>query len=65
MDYRSFYLHFENGVSIYGAPVLQEIKSDMLAIFMVSEEISLEQWERRPYRVKILQSFLRLFIPLL
>jgi cardiolipin synthase len=65
MDYRSFYLHFENGVSIYGAPVLQDIKKDMLATFAVSEEISYEQWKARPYHIKILQSFLRLFIPLL
>lgn len=65
MDYRSFYLHFENGVSIYGAPVLQDIKNDMLDTFAVSEEISYEQWKARPYRIIILQSFLRLFIPLL
>ncbi len=65
MDYRSFYLHFENGVWICGAPVLEKIKEDIVATFEVSEEIDLQEWENRPWWVKILQAFLRLFAPLL
>ncbi|MDD2553026.1 MAG: cardiolipin synthase [Desulfotomaculaceae bacterium] len=64
MDYRSFFLHFENGVWICGAPVLQEIKTDLLALFAVSEEIGLEKWIRRPQYKKIAQDILRLFAPL-
>lgn len=65
MDYRSFHLHFENGVWICGAPVLADIKSDMEATFMVSEEISYGEWKKIPLPIKILQNFLRLFMPLL
>lgn len=64
MDYRSFFLHFENGVWICGAPVLQDIKADMLALFAVSEEIDLEEWKRRPQYKKIVQDILRIFAPL-
>ena len=64
MDYRSFYLHFENGIWICGAPVLQDIKKDMLDTFEVSEEITLETWKARSWSVKLLQAVLRLFAPL-
>jgi cardiolipin synthase len=61
MDYRSFYLHFENGVWICGSPVLQDIKNDLQQTFDVCEEISLDEWRRRPWHIKCVQSFLRLF----
>jgi cardiolipin synthase len=64
MDYRSFNLHFENGVWICGAPVLKEIKEDIIATFRVSEEIVLGEWKRRPWQEKFLQALLRLFAPL-
>lgn len=64
MDYRSFFLHFENGVWICGAPVLQDIKKDMMDIFAVSEEIQLEEWKNRPPYKKIAQDILRIFAPL-
>lgn len=61
MDYRSFYLHFENGVWICGAPVLKDIKRDILETIGQCEEISLDDWMRRPRRVKAMQTVLRLF----
>lgn len=64
MDYRSFYLHFENGIWICGSPVLMDIKKDILETFEVSEEITLEQWNARPWGVQLLQAVLRLFAPL-
>ncbi|HEY8392532.1 MAG TPA: cardiolipin synthase [Capillibacterium sp.] len=64
MDYRSFNLQFENGVWICGAPVLQEIKRDLLATMAVSEEIDYNVWQRRPWTVKILENVLRIFAPL-
>ncbi len=65
MDYRSFFLHFENGVWICGAPVLQEIRHDIESLFPISEEITLEQWKNRPVHSKIIQFVLKLLIPLL
>jgi len=64
MDYRSFFLDFENGVWICGAPVLQNMKNDLLDIFAVSEEIDLESWRNRPKLTKLTQSVLRIFAPL-
>lgn len=61
MDYRSFYLHYENGVWICGAPVIKEIKQDILAVIGVSEEIKLSDWKNRSWYVKLTQAFLRLF----
>jgi cardiolipin synthase len=63
MDYRSFNLQFENGVWICGAPVLAEIKRDLLDTFAVSEEVSLDILDRIPWSEKLTQSFLRLFAP--
>lgn len=64
MDYRSFFLNFENGVWICGAPVLQDVKKDMMDIFAVSEEIQLEEWLSRPHYIKTAQDILRIFAPL-
>ena len=61
MDYRSFYLHYENGVYICGAPVLQEIKTDFLETFEKCREINQDEWEKRPLHIKLLQGFFRIF----
>jgi len=61
MDYRSFYLHYENGVYICGAPVLDAIKEDFHETFTKSREIDLELWEKRPFYIKVLQGFFRIF----
>ena len=65
MDYRSFNLHFENGVWICGAPVLKDIKQDLLNTFNICEEISLSAWEKRPLATKVLESILCAFAVLL
>jgi len=65
MDYRSFHLHYENGVWICGTPVLQEIKKDICDTFEVCEEINLDEWLRRPWYVKFIQTILRVFAVLL
>lgn len=65
MDYRSFFLHFENGVWICGDPVLNEIREDIESLFPICEEICLEEWRNRPFHTKLMQAFLRLLIPLL
>lgn len=64
MDFRSFYLHFENGVLIFGAPVLADIKADVLATYAMCEEYTVEMLNRQPWRERLLQTMLRLFAPL-
>ena len=65
MDYRSFYLHFENGVWICGSPVIQDIKEDILRTMAQCEEIKLEKWNERPWYKKVGELFFRIFAPLL
>ena len=61
MDFRSYYLHYENGVWICDAPVIEDIKRDMMETFAICEEIELEAWQRRPWHEKCLQTVMRLF----
>lgn len=65
MDYRSFYFHFENAVWICGDPAVLEIKKDFLETIAKSEEILLEQWEGRPWYLRAVQGFFRIFAVML
>ncbi len=64
MDYRSFYLHFENGAWICDSPAVEAIKKDIIATFAVSQQHTLEMVNQTPWWDKMLQTFLRLFAPL-
>ncbi len=64
MDYRSFYLHFENAVWICGSAVLPKVKQDFQEVFAVSQEINFVEWKHRPYRLRAAQNVLRVFAPL-
>ena len=61
MDFRSFYLHYENGVWICQAPVIKDIKKDLEETLAVCNEIELEAWLGRPWHEKCVQSLMRLF----
>jgi len=61
MDFRSYYLHYENGVWICDAPVIGDIKKDMMETFALCDEIELEAWLCRPWHEKCLQTVMRLF----
>ncbi len=61
LDYRSFYLHYENGVWVYDKPTVDAIEADFNETFEVSREISYEEWKKRPLRRKIAQHFLKIF----
>jgi len=61
MDFRSYYLHYENGVWICDAPVIEDIKKDMTETFALCEEIELDAWLQRPWHEKCLQTVMRLF----
>lgn len=65
MDFRSFHLHFESGVWICDAPVLQAMRRDFDQTLAECREISMAQWNGRSLGLRILQTFLRLFSPLL
>jgi cardiolipin synthase len=65
MDYRSFYLHFENAVLFYGSSVVESVSSDIVKIMDVSRRITPELLATRLWYKKIFGTLLRLGAPLL
>jgi len=64
-DYRSLYLHFECGVTIYNSRKIAEMKKDFEKTLEKSHLITLERCKRVPLRTRILRNILRLFAPLM
>ena len=64
LDYRSLYLHFENGTYLYGSEKILDVKKDFLEAADVSNELTLEESKNGPV-VEFLLSVLRLFAPLM
>lgn len=61
MDYRSFYLHYENGVWMSGEQIQNALKLDFENLFATGREISYDEWKNRPRSWKIIQPLLNLF----
>jgi cardiolipin synthase len=61
MDYRSFYLHYENGVWMSGESIQKAIYDDFQETFSCSKEITYGEWLNRPLRWKVIQPILNLF----
>ncbi len=61
MDYRSFYLHYENGVWVYDKEFLKRVKKDFEETFAESREISYEEWHDRPFGRKLVQHVIQVF----
>lgn len=61
MDFRSFYLHYENGVWVYDAEFLDKVEKDVMDTLAVSHEITYEEWKNRPLKRKIFQPVLKVF----
>ena len=65
LDYRSLYLHFEDGVWMYRSEVIEDIKQDFLDTMNVCEKVSLAFCRERIWPVKLMQGILRLVAPML
>ncbi len=65
MDYRSMFLHFENGVLLYDTPSVLDIKQDFLAAQELSQPVTLQQCRSIPLPWRILRPLLRVFAPLM
>ena len=61
MDYRSFQLHYECGVMLYGAPAIGDILRDMESIMARSAMVDLEKWSKRSWLRRGLERILRVF----
>ena len=65
LDYRSLYLHFENGVWLYKTPSVMQIKGDFVETLKVCQEIDPETYNNLPMWRRLKWSVLRLLAPLL
>ncbi len=64
LDYRSLFLHFENGVFLYDCSTVMDIKKDIVNTMKECTKITLEMCSKSlPFR--IVQALLRVFSPLL
>lgn len=65
LDYRSLLLHMENGVFLFGASCINDMKKDFLDNIEKSELITPERYKRIKKGKRFLWSLLRLFAPLM
>ncbi len=65
LDYRSLYLHFENGVFLCGADCIPDIYQDFAETFQKSDEITLEECQAEGIMSRLVRSVLRLLAPLM
>ncbi len=65
MDFRSFYLQYEDAVWFCGGPLAKELAEDFEKTFAVSLRIDPARWKKRPLAGRLAAVFLRLFAPLM
>ena len=65
MDYRSLFLHFEDGVWLCEAPCIPDIRRDFEQTVAVSQKVELRQYRHLSPIVSMYRSFLRIFAPLM
>ena len=65
LDYRSLYLHFECGVWMYQSKAVMQVKEDVLHLLEDCTLITSEFCKNRNIMIRMVQSVLRLFAPLL
>ena len=61
MDYRSFQLHYECGVMLYGTAAIADIRQDMERIITRSALVDLEVWKKLSWFRKAVEKVLRIF----
>lgn len=65
MDYRSLGLNYEINAYIFNEETAVRNKNIFLADMEECEEITIENWEKRPWYTKLIQAVVKLFAPLL
>ena len=65
LDFRSLYLHFENGCWYCGCPAVQKMRADFDALFPRCAEVTEQYANRRSLALRGGDLFLRLFSPLM
>lgn len=65
LDYRSLYLHFENGVYLYGAGCIDAIAADFQRTLEISHEVTMEECQAEGLWTRLVRALLRLLAPLM
>ena len=65
LDYRSLFLHFEDGVWLCDAPCIHDIEQDFQDTLTVSEPITLRRFRHLNILLQLYRSILRVFAPLM
>lgn len=65
LDYRSLFLHFENGALLVDSPAVRDVKADFLKTFEQCQSYTLADCQRVRLPTRLLRSLLRIFAPLL
>lgn len=65
LDYRSLYLHFEDGVWMYQNDVIADIKADFDETLFYCKPVTLEFCKNRNIAVRAMQNILRVMAPML
>lgn len=65
LDYRSLYLHFENGVFIYDNPEVQRVEEDFQSTLAKCHKVTVTEVRNRGVLMKVAGQVLRLVAPLM
>lgn len=65
LDYRSLFLHAENGCLLYETDCIKDIEADFENTFRISERYTLEDFKKTKFRKKLLRLVLQVFAPLM
>ncbi len=65
LDYRSLFLHFENGVWLCEAPCIHDIRQDFEETLAVCERITMRRFKHLNILLQLYRSILRVFAPLM
>ncbi|NBI65328.1 cardiolipin synthase [Pseudoflavonifractor sp. 60] len=65
LDYRSLFLHFEDGVWLCEAPCIRDIRTDFLKTLELSQPCSLRQFRHLNILLQLYRNILRVFAPLM
>lgn len=65
LDYRSLYLHFENGVWLYNASTIKKIKKDFMETLEKSNEVHIDSKKKESRLQKLKRQILMAFAPLM
>lgn len=65
LDYRSLFLHFEDGVWLCESPCIRDIRKDFEETLQASQPCSLRQFKHLNILLQLYRSILRVFAPLM